>query len=430
MRVLLSAYACEPDKGSEPADGWMWARQIARFHDVWVITRKNNREAIEASLEKEPLPNVHWMYFDLPLWARFWKKKQRGVHVYYFLWQIGVYFVGRRLHRHISLDLIHHVTFGQYWMPSFLALLPVPFVWGPVGGGESAPTSFWRDFSARGKRFEVLRSVARSLALINPIMFAIARRSKAAIATTGETALRLKRLGATRVEVHPQFGMTEAEMQHFGSFPIRQSSPFRLISMGRLIHWKGFHLSLRAFAEFHAAYPESEYWIVSSGPEANHLKAMAKQLGIQESVVFWGHLGTLQDVYDKLAQCDVLVHPALHEAFGNACLEALAAGRPVICLDLGGPALQVSADTGIKVPAISPQQSVKDLAAAFLRLASDTKLRLQMAQAARDRVHEHFDWQQKGEWMDRIYRDGSNGRHQVIKQQSSVAVSSAGAHDS
>src|SRR5205823_11967821 len=139
----------------------------------------------------------------------------------------------------------------------------------------------------------------------------------------------------------------------------------RLISMGRLIHWKGFHLSLRAFAEFQASYPESEYWIVSSGPEAAHLRAAANQLGVQKKVVFWGGFRTLAEVYAKLAECDVLVHPAVHEAFGNVCLEAMAAGRPVICLDLGGPALQVTPDTGIKVPAPAPEQVVHYLAAAF-----------------------------------------------------------------
>ena len=154
MKVLLSAYACEPGKGSEPGVGWNWVRQIARFAEVWVITRANNRPVIEQALEREPLPNVHWVYFDLPRWARFWKKGQHGVHLYYYLWQIGIYFLAKRLHREVGFDLVHHVTFVNYWMPSFLSLLPPPFVWGPVGGGESAPKAFYRTFSWRGRLYE------------------------------------------------------------------------------------------------------------------------------------------------------------------------------------------------------------------------------------------------------------------------------------
>jgi glycosyltransferase involved in cell wall biosynthesis len=403
VRVLVSAYACEPGKGSEPAVGWRWVRQVARFHEIWVITRANNRDLIESALAKEPLHNVHWIYFDLPRWACFWKKKQRGVHLYYYLWQVAIFFVARKLHQRISFNVIHHVTLGQYWVPSFLAFLPVPFIWGPVGGGESAPRGFWWDFSGRGKVYETFRNIARGLASLNPAMRASARRSRIAIATTEQTARRLRKLGATDVQVHPQFGMTDTEIMEFASFPIRESRPFRLISMGRLIHWKGFHLSLQAFAKFHASYPDSEYWIVSSGPEGDHLKSLANQLGVEGKVIFWGGFRTLQEVYASLQQCDVLVHPALHEAFGNVCLEAMAAGRAVVCLDLGGPAIQVTEETGIKVPARKPEQVVCDLATAYDRLASDPALRIRFGQAAQRRVEVDFNWDRKGEWMNHLY---------------------------
>jgi len=409
LRVIVSAYACEPGKGSEPAVGWIWVHQLARFHEAWVITRANNCGPIESALAKEPLPNVHWVYYDLPRWARFWKRKQRGAHLYYYLWQIAIFFVARKLHRRIGFDVIHHITLGQYWVPSFLALLPIPFIWGPVGGGESAPRGFWGDFSSRGKVYETVRNLARNLASLNPVMRASASRSRVAIATTEQTALRLRELGAKHVEVHPQYGMTSREMQYFANFPIRQSGPFRLISMGRLIHWKGFHLSLRAFAKFQASYPDSEYWIVSSGPEGDHLKTLANVLGVERKVVFWGGFSTLQDVYKCLEQCDVLVHPALHEAFGNVCLEAMAAGRAVVCLDLGGPALQVSEETGIKVPARTPEQVVRDLATAFSRLAGDPTLRTRFGHAAQRRVGVDFNWDKKGEWMNRVYSSTVNG---------------------
>jgi hypothetical protein len=79
LKVLISAYACEPHKGSEPGVGWNWAKQIAKFAEVWVITRANNREVIEEELKRSPEPNLHFIYVDLPKWMRFWKKKQRGV---------------------------------------------------------------------------------------------------------------------------------------------------------------------------------------------------------------------------------------------------------------------------------------------------------------------------------------------------------------
>ena len=402
MRILISAYACEPEKGSEPGVGWNWAQQMGRYHEVWVITRANNRAPIEKALAIKPLPNVHWVYFDLPRWVRFWKRRQRGVHLYYYLWQIGAYFVARKLHRRAGFNLVHHVTFVNYWMPSFMALLPVPFVWGPVGGGESAPRSFWRSFSLRGKAYELLRDLARSLAQLDPFVRLAARRATVGIATTEESATRLRRLGCRKVMVFSSVGLSRDEITQLGGLAMRQSNPFRMVSIGNLLHWKGFELSLRGFARFQSQFPATEYWIIGDGPERKRLERLAHNLGIAAKVKF---LGTLPraEVLEKLADCDVLVHPSLHDSGGWVCLEAMAAGRPVVCLDLGGPALQVTEDTGIKVPATSPEQVVSSLAARMMQLAKDPELRLGLGVAARRRIREQFDWAGKGPFMTRLY---------------------------
>ena len=106
---------------------------------------------------------------------------------------------------------------------------------------------------------------------------------------------------------------------------------------------------------------------------------------------------------EKLAECDVLIHPSLHDSGGWVCLEAMAAGRPVVCLDLGGPGVQVTEETGIKIKATSPQETVDCLANAILRLAEDPKLRVSMGVASRARLKAHFDWDSKGDLMNRIY---------------------------
>ena len=65
-RILLSAYACEPGRGSEPALGWGWATELARSgHQVWVLTRADNRPAIERDALAAD-PNLNFVYFDLP----------------------------------------------------------------------------------------------------------------------------------------------------------------------------------------------------------------------------------------------------------------------------------------------------------------------------------------------------------------------------
>jgi len=399
LKVLMSAYACEPGKGSEPGVGWNVAREMARHHDVWVITRANNRPAIEAALDRDPVPGLRFFYYDLPPWARWWKRGQRGVQLYYYLWQCGAHFVARALHRDLGFHLAHHVTFMIYWWPSFLALLPVPFVWGPVGGGESAPKALWGTCGPRGMAHEILREAFRWLGEHDPLVRLAARKSALALGTTRESAERIRALGAGNVTTLLQTALPAEELVSLERLP-EAAGPLTFMSVGRLIHWKGFHLALRALAA--AGLNESRYLIVGDGPDRKRLEGVARDLGVMSRVRFTGTLSR-QETLRVLGDAHVLVHPSLHDSGGWVCLEAMAAGKPVICLDLGGPAVMVTEETGIKVSARTPEQVIADLSSALRRLAEDPGLRISMGAAARKRVEEQFSWRRRGEQLQEFY---------------------------
>jgi glycosyltransferase involved in cell wall biosynthesis len=130
---------------------------------------------------------------------------------------------------------------------------------------------------------------------------------------------------------------------------------------------------------------------------------LAEELGIAHQVKFWGKLSR-DETLRKLGECHVLVHPSLHESGGLACLEAMALGLPVVCLDLGGPAVQVSEKTGFKIAAIEPEQAIGDLAVA-MRALSDRSLRVRMGAAAQRRAIEQFDWSVKGAMITTLYEE-------------------------
>ena len=402
LRILLSAYACEPGKGSEPGVGWHWAVHLSRYHEIWVITRRNNREIIESTLAQTPVPNLHFVYFDLPWWLRIWKRQNRCVHWYYYLWQIGAYFVARRLQRKVAFDVVHHLTFGNYWMPSFMALLPTPFVWGPVGGGESTPRALRSTLNLRARTYELVRDIVQWLGEKDPFVRADAKRALIALSKTVETAERIRLMGANQIELYSEAALPERELEQLYKLPFRDSAPFRLVSIGRLRAFKGFHLGLEAFARFQQVVPGSEYYVIGDGAERRALERLISRLGIADKVHFLGQLPRTQ-VLDMLEQCDALVHPSMHESGGWVCLEAMAAGRPVICLDLGGPAVQVTQATGFKISAFDSAQVVGDLSAAMVKLALDHDLRAAMSNACRKRVQEYFTWEKKAAVLARFY---------------------------
>jgi glycosyltransferase involved in cell wall biosynthesis len=404
LTILLSAYACEPGAGSEPGAGWNLVREISRTEECWIITRANHRHIIESYVARNPMPRAHFVYYDLPRWASFWKKGQRGIHPYYYLWQFGAYLVAKKLFKEIRFDVVHHMTLGTYWLPSFLSLLPAPVLWGPVGGGEAGPRSFLRSFSIRGRSYEILRDLARRLGELDPFVRMTGRRASATLATTEQTAQRLRAIGCREVGIEQQAALRPEDFEQLSHIPIRREAPFRLLSLGRFLHWKGFELSLRAFADFHRRYPASEYWLIGDGPERRNLEAVAQSLGVGESVFFCGSLSRAA-VLEKIAECDVLVHPSLHDSGPLATVEAMAGGRPVICLDLGGPGRQVTPAIGIKVSAVTPEQVIADLATAMEQLATNLALRVKMSEACRMRIEQHFTWQKKGRYIVKLYEN-------------------------
>jgi glycosyltransferase involved in cell wall biosynthesis len=101
---------------------------------------------------------------------------------------------------------------------------------------------------------------------------------------------------------------------------------------------------------------------------------------------------------------DALLFPSLHDSSGNVVLEALSSGLPVVCLDVGGPALLVDPSCGFKVRPGAPQQVVEDLARALATLADDRRLILSMGEAALYRAREHFSWAHQVSRMEQLYQ--------------------------
>ncbi|MDF0551621.1 glycosyltransferase [Kamptonema sp. UHCC 0994] len=402
MKILLSAFACEPGQGSEEGVGWNTVVEAAKHQEVWVLTRTFYRDAIEAELAARPIANLNFIYIEPLGWKENFKGRQGGVQLHYYLWQILAYFVARSLHRKIGFDIARHVTYVKFWSPSFISLLPIPFIWGPVGGGEAAPKPFWADFSFKAKLYETAREWAQKLGESDLFARMTARRSVLALATTEDTAKRVRAMGAKNVQVLSESYLSKAEMTRLGECKMPGDSPIRFISMGRLLHWKGYHLAVRAFAI--ANLPNAEYWLLGDGPERDRLKSLAEEMGISSQIKFWGRLPR-QESLGKLGESHVLIHPSLHDSGGWTCLEGMAAGRPIVCFDLGGPSTQVTAETGIKVPGYHPKQAVNDLAEAIAHLADDPELRSRMGRAGQKRVAEVYDWDVNGQFFAQLCED-------------------------
>jgi glycosyltransferase involved in cell wall biosynthesis len=418
-RILATAYACRPGSGSEDGNGWWLADQLRRFGDVWVLTPSNNRAAIEsaaiesAANEAPQRGFVKFVYVDVPRWPADSTAANRWRRTHYNLWQLRILRTARRLHAEIGFDVVHHLTYGQYWSGTWIGRLGPPFVWGPVGGGESAPADLVAALPEAGQRYERHRDMARTVGRRTLPVARAARAATLVLAATDETKRAVEALRVARVEVMPTAALPDADYEALAA--IRASAPqsgLRIMCVGRLEYWKGFHLAVEAFASFVAKAPDSELWIVGAGPAEGHLRELVRAHGLEDKVSLLGRLPR-SEVLERLARSHVLAHPSLHDSAGWATLEAAAAGLPVVCLDLGGPALQVTPETGVKIPVDDTSAIVPAIAEAFAALAADPAHARALGAAGRARVGAHFTWDRLGDRLATLepYRSVIQGEH-------------------
>lgn len=386
MRILLSAYSCRPNAGSELGVGWRWAVELAGLgHEVCLLTREFFRPFIESHLSASPVKNLTVAFYDPPAWLAGWYRPGAStIYLHYYIWQIGALGFARRLVADRTFDVVHHITFGVFRQPSLLYFLPVPFVFGPVGGGESTPSPLRRGYPLRGKASDFLRDVANRLANLDPFLRLLYRRSRLILCKTEDTwnviPLRFRNKAAVKREI----GIDLDSRPMASRLPGRRSGPLRVLFVGRLIYWKGAHLALQAFGRLLEQYPNAELTLVGSGKEEKWLRQLVHTLGI-DARVQWISRMDHAELLAKYAEFDVFLFPSLHDSSGNVVLEAMSAGLPVICLDLGGPPTMVDERCGIVVPARHGKQEevVNGLYRALRRYAEDETYHLQCSQGAR-----------------------------------------------
>lgn len=401
LKVLISAYACEPNKGSEPEVGWQWALQMARFHDVTVLTRENNRAAIESELEwlrgKQPLPR--FLYHDRSQFLLDFKRRSKSVKWYYLLWQHSAREVVAILQAEHSFDLLHHVTFAGFRYPTAIWGHGVPTLWGPVGGIESVRASLlpWRHFTSM--LVETLRGL-NNFVQAAPFQ-ALTQRSQAStriLASTREMQEAFHRLGF-QSQLMPTIGLKARELPFHPHE--RSRGPLRLLFVGNIITLKGVDLALEALKE---SGIDATLTLFGTGNYQIAAQRLTHRLGLADRVFFKGRLPRLE-LLKIYPDYDVFVFPSLHDTGGYVLIEAMLNELPAVCLDCGGPAVAVAGGCGTKVPLGRRRQVIAGLAQALRQYDADRTLITSHGKAAREHILKQYDWDTKGLEMAKVYAE-------------------------
>lgn len=398
LDVLLSAYACEPGKGSEPEVGWRVCLEMARHCNVRVVTRANNRPAIETGLADATGPPPDFLYYDLPpLWL--WLKKAAlGTTGYYVLWQAAVRWKFRKLLKEV--DLVHHVTFNGFQVPGFWFATDTPVVLGPLGGGMSCPRKLLKALD-QGRTRERARSFLIHCMPMLPWWRASISNASLVIAANNETARSLRCHRGDEVPVMLETAFPES-LVTTAPHPASGGPEFKVLWLGNLIPRKAPVLAVRALRRALELEPGIELIIAGSGPEEARLRREVCSLGVDSHVTMLGKIPK-EEVETVMDKADAFLFTSVRDTSGNVVLEAMARGLPVIALWHQGMREICDPKCALVVPPDDLDGAIDGIAEAMVRLCQDRELARRIGRAGNRRIRERHTWKNFGERMLSLY---------------------------
>lgn len=342
MKVLISAIACSPVGASESFVGWEAVCAIATFGDVHVITSSRyKKNIIDAGNEGIIPTNVTFFYCgNHDKWHpnRILAKYQSWLE--YRKWFQSARIEAEKLHRYHNYDLAHHVTYATWRMGSPLSGLGIPWIWGPIGGGDSFPLRMIRILSSSSLFYELIRNFhswfsSKSIKIRNAV-----RDATLILPNNPETELLVRQLGCPEVKIRrlTQSFLSKDKINKL--FNVNKKSPTEIgrmiiVAGGNLEGRKGVAIALNALFLFKKRGIPFRYDYLGGGPEREHLLDLTSKLGLNSEVTF--HESLSGDIYSNtLKKAHVYLLPSLREGVPVTQMEAMAAGCVPIVANCGG----------------------------------------------------------------------------------------------
>ena len=388
-RILVSAFACRPGSDGESGAGWSWVRRIARRHDVWLLTSGSNAAAIEEAARAEGLTGLRVIAHDVPRWLG----ASRA-------WQFGAGLLARRLARQVHFDLVHHLTSSSSTVPSGLAFLGAPFLWGPIGRHPRVPDRFLKAAGPLAR----LREAARELRLqwierCDPWLKLTGRRATRILARTPGVFAALPAELRAKAVVFPSAAVDPWVLP---DSRWKRGEVWRVAFAGALDERSGVRLAIEAFGRLASREADVTLTVIGRGPLENHVRRRVRRLGLTRRVELLGALPRAETRL-RLLDTDVFLCPSF-EAGGARLFEAMSAGCAVVCLTHGDAGDWVAGGRGLAVPAGTTFEGTSaELTRALLRLHRDEPERRRLAEAGWWWASREQSWTAREDALTRLY---------------------------
>ncbi|WP_304199877.1 glycosyltransferase [Flavobacterium alvei] len=357
-KILISAYAVSPIRGSECAVGWEITRRLGQYFDVTVLMCENTpsgdtyaAEVKQYIAKNGAIKNVSYVSVPMPrkskiyTWLHdvgFWPAYYWG----YTCWQKRAFEMAEKLHAINKFDLMYQLNMIGFREPGYLWKLSVPFVWGPTNGFHSIPLSFLKSLKGKEYVFQHLKHFFNELQILISDRPKKAAKKASVVWCVDEVAQKKIKEWGGKTDLLQETGLSLIEDETFvAKKEFVSPNVLNLVWSGMITSGKALGILIDALV----LNKDLNFRLVvlGDGPLLQEMKIRAHS--INHKIVWKGWLSK-NEAIECVKSSDLLIHTSLKEGTPHSVLEAIAYGIPVVCHDTCGMGVAVNDKNGFKIP--------------------------------------------------------------------------------
>lgn len=408
LSVLVNAYACSPDMGSEPGMAWNWCVNLAKHLELHIITEGEFRDKIEQTLPTLPQgKNMHFYYNPVSEKIRrmCWNQGDWRFYYYYEQWQKKTLKIAEEIISKTHIDVVHQLNMIGFREPGFLWKLNKPFIWGPTNAKEAFPIAYLQGANWKKRVFIRLKNTLNKYQLrYNSRVHKAAQNANYIIAASTDSAKAIEKYFQRSPILINESGCDIEENSFVRTYNLTPKT-LDLLWVGRFIFTKQLELALRSIAE--CKNRNIRLHIVGGSKEEEiPYQQLSRQLNIASQCI-WHEKVSHEKVQELMKQCDLFFFTSIAEGTPHVILEAFNNSLPVLCFDTCGHGDCVNEKVGIKISLSTPQQSIKDFAQKITYLYENPTMLQQLTEGCKERQKE-LSWESKALQMVELYKQALN----------------------
>lgn len=407
LSILINAYACSPNMGSEPGMAWNWCVNLAKYCELHIITEGEFRDNIETVVPTLPQGKNMYFYYN-PVSEKVrrmcWNQGDWRFYRYYKRWQWRTYEIAKEIIASKHIDVLHQLNMIGFREPGYLwKIEDIPLVWGPIGGLKQFPIEYARGGGFKMLVFNSLKNVINVLQLkydkrVNTTL----HRADVLISSIPDSYNAIKKYHNLESHIIPETGCFDCikEETKYRDF---DSKYLKIIWVGKFDFRKRLDIALETIASVCNSFIVFQVFGTGNKQQVADAERYCERLGISDWVkVEWMGSCSNSDIQKAMCDSHLFFFTSVSEDTSTVVMEAISNHLPILCFDTCGMGFVINDKVGIKIPLTNPKQSVKDFAEKIEYLYNNRDVLKRMSDNCTERQCE-LSWDSKALQMVEIY---------------------------